>query len=110
MLPALRNTNISPGAVCVIRFGSIRESLQVMNIVLGDWPRKAARIDPAVLEHLRAKMMYPGDKLFEQALKQIDRITGEKDYMLAQMITANTAHENTLFIGPVVPGRGKSLR
>ena len=35
MLPALRTMNRSPGSVCVIRFGTIRESEQVMKSASG---------------------------------------------------------------------------
>ena len=38
MLPALRRMNSSPGSVWVSRFGSMRESEQVMNSASGFWP------------------------------------------------------------------------
>jgi hypothetical protein len=52
MLPALRRMNSSPGSVCVIRFGLMRQSEQVMNSATGCWP--AASLDVfGVVQHRR---------------------------------------------------------
>src|SRR5690606_30355103 len=42
MLPALRMMKRSPGRVCVTRFGSMRESEQVMKSASGAWPFRSS--------------------------------------------------------------------
>ncbi len=66
MLPAFRSTNRSPGSVCVIRFGSIRESEQVINSVSGLCPRaRRSNSCSLIAKDVALKVVNAGDELVD---------------------------------------------